>query len=43
MNEFTFTKIGFAQYLYWQKQDKKTLRRIDEKNRLVYMIDELHY
>lgn len=73
MNEFTFTKTGFAQYLYWQKQDKKTLRRIndlledirrngavhglgkpealknypaysrriDEKNRLVYTIDEL--
>lgn len=73
MNEFTFMKTGFAQYLYWQKQDKKTLkrindlledirrngalhglgrpealknypaysRRIDEKNRLVYVIDEL--
>lgn len=73
MNEFTFTKTGFAQYLYWKKQDKKTLkrindlledirrngalhglgkpealknypaysRRIDEKNRSVYVIDEL--
>lgn len=73
MNDFTFTKDGFEHYLYWQKQDKKTLkrinalledirrngamrgigkpeplkystrysRRIDDKNRLVYEIDEL--
>lgn len=73
MNDFTFTKTGFEQYLYWQSQDKKTLkkindlledirrngamqgkgkpeplkyregysRRIDEYNRLVYVIDEL--
>ncbi len=73
MNDFTFTGQGFSDYLYWQTQDKKTLkkinalladiqrngamrgigkpeplkyrpgysRRIDEKNRLVYVIDEL--
>lgn len=73
MNDFTFTGEGFSDYLYWQTQDKKTLkkinslledirrngvmqgtgkpeplkhrtgysRRIDEKNRLVYDIDEL--
>lgn len=73
MNELTFTKIGFEHYLYWQTQDRKTLkkindllediqrnglmkgkgkpeplkyrqgysRRIDDKNRLVYEIDEL--
>lgn len=73
MNDFTFTSEGFKQYLYWQTQDKKTLkkindlledirrngalngigkpeplkhrkgysRRIDDKNRLVYEIDEL--
>ena len=74
MNEFTFTAKGFQDYLYWQTQDKKTLkkinsllddikrngvlkgtgkpeklknrpeysRRIDEANRLIYVIDELH-
>ncbi len=73
MNDFTFTSESFKQYLYWQTQDKKTLkkindlledirrngalngigkpeplkhrkgysRRIDDKNRLVYEIDEL--
>jgi toxin YoeB len=73
MNDFTFTATGFSDYLYWQTQDKKTLkkinallqdikrngalqgigkpeplkykagysRRIDDKNRLVYEIDEL--
>ncbi len=73
MNDFTFTAKGFQDYLYWQTQDKKTLkkinslledikrngvlegtgkpeklknrpeysRRIDEANRLVYVIDEL--
>lgn len=73
MNDFTFTKDAFAQYMYWQTQDKKTLkkindlledirrngalngigkpealknrdgysRRIDQENRLVYVIDEL--
>lgn len=46
MNEFTFTINGFQDYLYWQTQDRKTLkkinsRRIDDTNRLVYEIDEL--
>ena len=73
MNDFTFTAQGFSDYLYWEKEDKKTLkkinalladiqrngamqgigkpeplkyrsgysRRIDDKNRLVYDIDEL--
>lgn len=66
MNDFTFTANGFKDYLYWQMQDKKTLkkinslledikrngalngigrpeysRRIDDANRLVYVIDEL--
>ena len=72
-NDFTFTANGFKDYLYWQMQDKKTLkkinslledikrngalngigkpeklknrpeysRRIDDANRLVYVIDEL--
>lgn len=74
MNDFTFTNQGFTDYVYWQSQDRKTLkrinslledikrkgalqgigkpeplkhrpgysRRIDDKNRLVYDIDELH-
>ena len=29
MNDFTFTREGFDDYLYWQKQDKKTLKRIN--------------
>jgi toxin YoeB len=73
MNDLTFTTNGFSDYIYWQTQDKKTLkkinalledikrngalqgigkpealkhkdgysRRIDDKNRLVYEIDEL--
>ena len=73
MNELTFSATGFADYIYWQSQDRKTLnrinnllediqrngvlkgmgkpellrnrsaysRRIDDKNRLVYRLDEL--
>ncbi|MGN0484003.1 MAG: Txe/YoeB family addiction module toxin [Lachnospiraceae bacterium] len=73
MNDFTFTAKGFQDYIYWQLQDRKTLkkinvllddirrngalegigkpeklkhrpeysRRIDDANRLVYVIDEL--
>ncbi len=29
MNDFTFTKEAFEEYLYWQSQDKKTLKRIN--------------
>ena len=29
MNELTFTEQGFADYLYWQTQDKKTLKKIN--------------
>ena len=28
MNDFTFTSQGFQDYLYWQTQDKKTLKKI---------------
>ena len=73
MNDFTFTAKAFQDYLYWQTEDKKTLkkinsllvdikrngvldgpgkpeklknrpgysRRIDDANRLVYVLDEL--
>lgn len=73
MNDFTFTAKGFQDYLHWQMQDKKTLkkinsllegikrngvsegtgkpeklknrpeysRRIDDANRLIYVLDEL--
>ena len=29
MNDFTFTAKGFQDYLYWQTQDKKTLKKIN--------------
>lgn len=29
MNDLTFTGQGFADYLYWQKQDKRTLNKIN--------------
>lgn len=29
MNELTFTDKGFADYIYWQFQDKKTLNKIN--------------
>ena len=29
MNDFTFTQEGFQDYLYWQGQDKKTLKKIN--------------
>lgn len=28
MNDFTFTQEGFQDYLYWQRQDKKTLKKL---------------
>ncbi len=76
MNDLTFDSKGWNDYLYWQMQDRRTLkkinslledikrngamqgigkpeplkydktklysRRIDEANRLVYAIDEMH-
>ncbi|HIS31702.1 MAG TPA: type II toxin-antitoxin system YoeB family toxin [Candidatus Limivivens intestinipullorum] len=32
MNDFTFTEQGFSDYLYWQMQDKKTLKKIVSPN-----------
>ena len=29
MNDFTFTENGFSDYLHWQTQDRKTLRKIN--------------
>lgn len=29
MSNITFTEKAFEEYLYWQTQDKKTLRRIN--------------
>lgn len=29
MNNFSFTEDAFAEYIYWQTQDKKTLKRIN--------------
>lgn len=29
MNDFTFTKLAFEQYIQWQTEDKKTLKRIN--------------
>ena len=29
MNKVTFTEKAFEEYLYWQTQDKKTLKRIN--------------
>ncbi len=30
MNNLTFAPIAWDEYLYWQMQDKKTLRRINQ-------------
>ncbi len=30
MSKLTFTESGWAEYLYWQMQDKKTLKKINE-------------
>ena len=29
MNKLTFTAFAWSEYLYWQSQDKKTLRKIN--------------
>ena len=36
MSNITFTETAFSQYLYWQAQDKRTLKKI---NRLLQSID----
>lgn len=30
MNNITFSPVAWDEYLYWQTQDKKTLRRINQ-------------
>ena len=30
MSEISFTEEGFSDYVYWQGQDRKTLKRINE-------------
>ena len=30
MNDFTFTREAFSQYMYWQNQDKRTLKKIND-------------
>ena len=30
MSKIIFTEIGFSHYLYWQGQDKKTLKKINK-------------
>lgn len=37
MSNITFTEPAFAQYLYWQTQDKRTLKKI---NQLLQSIDQ---
>lgn len=29
MSNFSFTEDAFTEYIYWQTQDKKTLKRIN--------------
>ena len=36
MRKITFTETAFAQYLYWQTQDRRTLKKI---NQLLQSID----
>lgn len=36
MSKITFTETAFTQYLYWQAQDKRTLKKI---NQLLRSID----
>ena len=30
MSKIVFTEIGFEQYQYWQKEDKKLLKKIND-------------
>ena len=36
MGKITFSEIGWEEYLYWQTQDKKTIKKI---NNLIKSID----
>ena len=36
MNDFTFTKEAFEDYLYWQIQDKKTMKGTGKPEKLKY-------
>ena len=33
MRKITFTETAFSQYLYWQTQDKRTLKKINQLQR----------
>lgn len=30
MNDFTFSREGWADYVYWQTQDRRTLKKIND-------------
>ena len=46
MSDLTFTDEGFSDYIYWQKQDRKTLSKINaliidiKRNGPLHGIDE---
>ncbi len=40
MREKIWSEDAWKDYLYWQTQDKKTLKRINEKDRLVYHMED---
>ncbi len=39
MPDITFTEKAFAEYMAWQ-QDKATMKRINDADRLVYRVTE---
>lgn len=40
MSEKIWSEDAWKDYLYWQTQDKKTLKRINKKDRLVYHMED---
>lgn len=40
MSSVHFEEGGWLEYLDWQTEDRKTLRRIDKVNRLVYYMKD---
>lgn len=36
MNDFTFDKGAWAEYLYWQSQDRRTLKKINSLIEKIY-------